>query len=173
MPEAREPCRPASRGPILRLLALAAAGWLVASSAFAETGLPLPRFVSLHAPKVNVRTGPGVRYPVDWVLVRRAMPVEIVAEFEHWRKIRDWQGTEGWVHQSMLSGTRTAVIMTEVRPLRRQADPAAPVVARVEPGAIGRVLSCAGVWCRLDVAGFKGWIERSAIWGVGDGEEID
>jgi SH3-like domain-containing protein len=158
---------------LLRILALAAAGWWLAGAALAETGLPLPRFVSLHAPKVNVRTGPGVRYPVDWVLLRKGMPVEIVAEFENWRKIRDWQGTEGWVHQSMLSGTRTAVVMAETRALRRSQDPASPVIARVEPSTIGRILSCEGVWCRLDVAGFKGWLRRDEIWGAGAEEKID
>jgi len=174
MPEARD-IRPhsANRGPTLRFLALAAAGWLLAGAAFAGTGLPLPRFVSVHAPKANVRTGPGIRYPVEWVLVRRGMPVEIVAEFEHWRKIRDWQGTEGWVHQSMLTGTRTAVVMTEVRALHRSPDPASPVVARAEPGVIGKVLSCEGAWCRLDVSGFRGWLPRDAIWGVAKDEKID
>lgn len=156
-----------------RLALILAAAWALAGAGGGDNALPLPRFVSLHAPKANVRTGPGVRYPVDWVLVRKGMPVEIVAEFEHWRKIRDWQGTEGWVHQSMLSGSRTAVIMTEVRALRRSADPQAPVIARLEPGVIGRVLSCEGTWCRLDAAGFKGWIPRGEIWGVSADEKLD
>jgi SH3-like domain-containing protein len=171
MPKARA-APSAIRGPILLLIAVAA-GWLLPATALAEDSLPLPRYVSLHAPKVNVRTGPGTRYPVDWVLVKKGMPVEILAEFEHWRKIRDWQGTEGWVHQSMLSGSRTAVILTEVRALRRRPDPAAPVVARAEPGVIGQVLACEGGWCRLDVSGFKGWVERGAIWGVAEKEDFD
>ncbi|HKH69397.1 MAG TPA: SH3 domain-containing protein, partial [Reyranella sp.] len=66
------------------------------------SGLPIPRFASLRSDEVNVRTGPGPRYPIDWVFKRKAMPVEIVAEFENWRKIRDWQGASGWVHQSLL-----------------------------------------------------------------------
>src|SRR5258708_28049028 len=80
-----------------------------AEGAAANTG-PLPRYLSLRSDEVNLRTGPGVRYPVDWVLQRRNMPVEVLAEFENWRKIRDWQGTEGWVHQSMLSGRRYAIV---------------------------------------------------------------
>ncbi len=160
-------------GPLLRIFAFLAASALIAGPALSDSGLPLPRFVSVHAPKVNVRTGPGARYPVDWVLVRRGMPVEIVAEFEHWRKIRDWQGTEGWVHQSMLSGTRTAVAMSEVRELHRNADATSPAVAKIEPGVIGRVLSCAGDWCRLDVSGFRGYVKRDEIWGVGDSENFD
>ena len=105
----------------------------------AETSLPIPRFVSLHSSKVNVRTGPGVRYPVEWVLLRRGIPVEVLAEFENWRKIRDWQGTEGWVHQSMLSGTRNVVVMNATRALRRRAGEGTGVVARLEPGVIARL----------------------------------
>src|SRR5919204_606278 len=74
------------------------------------SGLPLPRFASLRSDEVNVRTGPGTRYPVDWVFKRKGMPVEIVAEFENWRKIRDWQGASGWVHQSLLTGKRSFII---------------------------------------------------------------
>ena len=75
----------------------------------AETGLPLPRFASLKAEKVYLRTGPGQRYPVDWIFLRRGLPVEIVSEFEHWRRIRDWRGTESWIHRAMLSGRRTVI----------------------------------------------------------------
>src|ERR1700738_2020313 len=81
-----------------------------AASADSEASLPVPRFVSLHADRVNLRTGPGDRYPIDWVLTRRDMPVEIIAQFEHWRQIRDWEGTKGWVHQRMLAGKRDVIV---------------------------------------------------------------
>ena len=76
-----------------------------------NSGLPLPRFVSLRADEVNMRTGPGVQYPVEWVYKRQGLPAEIIAEFGTWRKVRDWQGTQGWIHQSMLSGKRNFIIM--------------------------------------------------------------
>jgi SH3-like domain-containing protein len=79
----------------------------------------LPRFVSLRASEVNLRTGPGIRYPIEWVFKRRDLPVEVVDEFESWRRIRDWEGTLGWVHQSMLRGRRTALVTGEPRVLRR------------------------------------------------------
>jgi SH3-like domain-containing protein len=134
------------------------------------SGLPVPRFASLHASKVNVRTGPGVRYPVDWVFVRRQLPVQVVAEFENWRKVRDWQGTEGWVHQSMLSGRRTVVVTGDIRELRRKALDGAAVVARAEPGLIGRLLEQAGDWCRVEISGFRGWLKRDEVWGLEEGE---
>ena len=107
-----------------------------------STGLPLPRFVSLRVGEVNLRTGPGVQYPVDWVYLRQNLPVEIVAEYGTWRKIRDVQGAQGWIHQSMLSGARFVTITGQMRTLRRQADAKSRPVARIEPGAIGELLNC-------------------------------
>jgi len=100
------------------------------------------------------------------------MPVEVLAEFENWRKIRDWQGTEGWVHQSMLSGRRYAIITGDVRAIHRQPDPATPPVARLEPGVVAQVVECKDQWCRLDADGFKGWLQRSEFWGVYPGEPV-
>jgi SH3-like domain-containing protein len=134
--------------------------------------LPIPRFVSLRSEEVNLRTGPGVRYPVEWVFVRRQMPVEILQEFETWRRIRDRDGTEGWVHQSMLTGRRAAVVDGEMRNLRRRPEADAPIVARVEPGVIAAILECRDAWCRLETAGFRGWVQRTEIWGVYPNEAI-
>lgn len=82
---------------------------LIGSEVFAQNkspGLPLPRFASLRADKTNMRTGSGVRYPIDWVYQRPGLPVEIIAEYGNWRKVRDWLGAQGWAHQSMPSGKR-------------------------------------------------------------------
>lgn len=136
------------------------------------TGLPVPRYVSLRSDEVNLRTGPGVRYPIEWILQRRHMPVEVLAEFEQWRKIRDWQGTEGWVFESMLSGTRYAVITGDTRVLHSERDAKSPAVARLEAGVIAELLECDGQWCRLDSDGFKGWMMRSEFWGVYPNEAV-
>ena len=132
------------------------------------TGLPLPRFVSLRAREVNLRIGPGVQYPVDWVYLRQNLPVEIVAEYGTWRKIRDWQGTQGWVHQSMVSGTRTFIVTGQERTIRRKGDAKSPPVAFIEAGAIGKLISCPdlGGWCRVEAADRKGWLRRVDFWGV-------
>ncbi len=102
----------------------------------ADDKLPLPRFVSLRAEEVNVRTGPGVRYPINWVFHKRDLPVEIVAEFENWRKVRDVDQAEGWVHQSMLSGRRSIVIVGGVRDLKSDPTAASTAIARLEPGVV-------------------------------------
>jgi SH3-like domain-containing protein len=140
-------------------------------SAGASAG-PLPRYLSLRSDEVNLRTGPGVRYPVDWVLQRRNMPVEVLAQSDNWRKIRDWQGTEGWVHQSMLSGRRYALITGETRPIHRQPEPESPNVAKLEPGVVAQLIECKDQWCRVDANGFKGWLRRAEFWGAYPNETV-
>jgi len=132
------------------------------------TGLPLPRYVSLRATEVNMRTGPGVQYPVEWVYRRQFLPMEVIAEYGTWRKVRDWQGAQGWVHQSMLSGRRTFVVTEKVRTVRRSPDTGSGGVARLEPGVIGRVLGCPAesTWCRIEAEGRDGWLRRVELWGV-------
>ena len=132
-----------------------------------KSGLPLPRFVSLRKDKVNVRTGPGVRYPVDWVFIYKNMPVEIVAEFKGWRKVRDWKGTTGWVHRSMLSGKyRWVIVRNKKAALHRDADPTAPIIATLQNKVVGRLKRCSGTWCEITVNGIQGWTQRNWIWGV-------
>jgi SH3-like domain-containing protein len=113
-----------------------------------------------------LRVGPGENYPIQWVLTRKEMPVEIVKEFEHWRMIHDWQGTEGWVHERMVTGKRTVVIKGGIRALRRQPDLAADVVARAEPGVCAHLIECRGAWCRVEAVDITGWVQRIEIWGV-------
>jgi SH3-like domain-containing protein len=137
-----------------------------------ETKLPIPRFVSLRSAEVNLRTGPGTNYPVDWVFVRRGLPVEVIAEFDVWRKIRDWQGTVGWVHQSMLDGKRAARVTGADRELRAEPAESATIVARLAPGVIGHLLECDAAWCRIDVEGYRGWLRRDEFWGTYPDEKV-
>src|ERR1700754_1205230 len=128
------------------------------------SGLPIPRFASLRSDEVNVRTGPGTRYPVDWVFKRKGMPVEIVAEYENWRKIRDWQGASGWVYHSLLSGKRSFIIAAKPASLHKTPATSAEVVAKLDPEVTGEIRSCTGDWCRVRVGGVSGWIERTGMW---------
>jgi SH3-like domain-containing protein len=141
----------------------------------ADTGLPLPRFVSLRADEVNMRTGPGTRYPVEWVYRRQGLPMEIIAEYDTWRRVRDWQGINGWVHSSMLSAERSVVITGGVHVLRGKDAPESPPVARAEAGVVGRLLECPeeSARCRVEIDGVRGWLRRDAFWGVYDGEVIE
>lgn len=138
------------------------------------TGLPIPRFVSLRTDPINMRAGPGIRYPVDWVYRRRHLPVEVVAEFDTWRKIRDPDGAEGWVHQSMLTGRRTAVVKGEVRRLSHNNAEDGEQIATLEAGVVVSVQRCpTGPYCRVEVNGLQGWLKRDEIWGVYPDEPVE
>lgn len=141
--------------------------------AIVRSGLPVPRFVTLRSGQVNVRTGPGKSYPIEWVFTRPGMPVEITAEFDTWRRIRDWEGSEGWVHQSMLSGKRSIMIRGETRTILKEARDGAPAVARAEPGVMGWLQRCQGPWCEVNLQGYKGWLPRDAFWGVYENEVVE
>ena len=126
----------------------------------------LPRFASLHSDKVNLRAGPGDRYPVEWVFVRRDWPVEVFGQFDHWRHVRDWQGTEGWVHEKMIGSRREVVVAGDIRGIRQSPDIGAALLARAEPGVVAQLLECRAGWCRVAAGDITGWIEREDIWGV-------
>lgn len=159
----------------MRILITALAVTLLYSTmpALAKTGLPIPRFVSLRATQINVRVGPGRHYPIEWVFVKANYPVEITAEFDNWRKIRDIEGSEGWVHQSMLSGTRFALIQKEEIELRDKPKNDSTIIAKLAKGVIGKLLSCQGQWCRLQLTQAKGWVPKDSIWGVHNEESIN
>lgn len=135
-----------------------------------STGLPVPRFVSLGSNQVNLRYGPGRDYPISWVLARKGLPVEIIAEFDTWRKVRLHDDDEGWVHASLLSSRRTVVIEGGIAELRRTPTDDARVVLRAEPGVIGELLDCEQDWCRVEIEGRRGWLRRDAFWGIQPGE---
>ena len=160
---------------LLVLLFLVPTDFLAAQVKQASTsGLPIPRFVSLRSDKVHMRTGPGVRYPIDWVYIRRNMPMEIVNEFDTWRKVRDYQGTEGWMHKSMLSSQRSLAVTGQTRTLRYSADSGSSAVARIEPGTIGQIIQCKSNsgWCFLSFGKYEGWLRRVEIWGVYSDEKV-
>jgi SH3-like domain-containing protein len=159
-------------GALLSAVMLLFGGPTVAAEG--ETAGPkIPRFVSLDADKVNLRTGPGSRYPIDWVLTRRGMPVEIIAQFENWRRVREWDGTTGWVQQNLLTGRRHVVVAKgDNRPIHRQPDPGSALIARAEPGVVARLTQCRAEWCRIETQSISGWTRRADLWGVYPDEKV-
>jgi SH3-like domain-containing protein len=141
------------------------------------SGLPVPRYVSLKSDHVNVRIGPTKDNDVAWVYTRSGLPVEITAEFENWRRVRDSEGAEGWVYHSLLSGRRTAVITMKAKddlaPLYDRADPTSAIAARLQAGVVAQVKKCTAGWCRVTGNGFDGWIEQQRLWGVYADEKVD
>ncbi len=140
------------------------------------TGLPLPRFAALGSNQVNLRIGPDLRYRIEWTYQRRDLPVQIVEEHQIWRKIRDPEGTEGWVQRPLLNARRTFLVQGEAeRTLRRRPEPDASPVAHLKPGVIGLVRRCeaGNAWCEVRVGDHSGWLRRSEIWGVAADEAIE
>ena len=161
------------------------------------TKLPLPRYASLKTDRVNLREGPSKDHRTLWVFQRAGLPVEIVAEYETWRRIRDSEGTEGWVLHSLLSGRRTSIVTAGKAsdkgsdkggdkggdkapvPLYAKADEASGEEARLQAGVIGSVKTCTGTWCRIIVAlpqrrgDVDGYIRQERLWGVYPNEKVE
>ncbi|CZT33743.1 SH3-like domain-containing protein [Rhizobium sp. 9140] len=172
----------ARRGLMIALLAaftisgIADPAW--AQAAKGASGLPLPRFVSLKSKSVNLRVGPSVDYAVSWRYLKPGVPVEIIQEYDNWRRVRDADGTEGWVNQALLSGARTALAAPWMRGkgqgvlvnMRREPQSNANIVARIEPGVMLHIGQCTGEWCKAEAQGAEGWIVQTEIWGAYPGE---
>ncbi len=131
------------------------------------TSLPLPRYVSLRADAANVRRGPGLSYRVDWEFRRRGWPLEITAEYGHWRRVRDVEGAAGWVHYSLLSGARTAVFVGDsLAPVHAARSADSAILAYAEPGVVAQLDGCDDAWCRVTVRGSEGYVRRAGLWGT-------
>ena len=179
--------RRVSRRPLALIAGLVLSVCLAAGGAAAQTtatgpsGLALPRYVSLKADRVNVRRGPGRDYPIAWVFQRAGLPVEVVKEYDHWRRVRDSEGALGWVHVRLLSGRRTALVLPwkvkkqnpEPVPVHASASRGASPLALVQPGTVADVIKCDGTWCRVAIQGYRGWLEQKLLWGVYENEHIE
>ncbi|WP_292268999.1 SH3 domain-containing protein [Marivita sp.] len=130
------------------------------------TNLPLPRFVSMKASEGNVRRGPSLSHRIDWVYKRRNMPLQITAEHEHWRRVQDRDGAGGWVHYSLLSGVRTAIVEVDLLNLYARPDSSTQVNAQLALGVVAEVRECLPDWCELSAGGYRGWARKGSYWGV-------
>lgn len=141
------------------------------------SGLPIPRYVSLKSDRVNLREGPSKDHRTTWIFQRAGLPVEITAEFEIWRKVRDSEGAEGWVLHSLLSGRRTALVAPWKKGvdsiLYDKASTQSATVAMLQSNVIANVRGCDGAWCKVSGEGFAGYIQQSNLWGVYPNEKIE
>lgn len=141
-----------------------------------ESGLALPRMVSLRSDNINGRSGPDTKYPIEWIYKQRGAPVEIVNEFTHWRQIKDWDGSLSWVHKSMLTGKRFVKVMTPGENNiynRDQYD--SRIIAKVEDGVIGEVKECkkGNDFCLIKFDTIEGWVPKKILFGIYEHENID
>jgi SH3-like domain-containing protein len=129
-----------------------------------------PRFVSIRSKAVNLHVGPGLTYPVRWTYIRQYLPVEIIAVFDMWRRVRDIEGTEGWIHKSLLSGRRYIFVKKNNLKLFRSPNAESRVIAFLQEGVLAKVKECQDQWCYIKVSSpegsYSGWVDRKEIWGV-------
>ncbi|MEZ5755540.1 MAG: SH3 domain-containing protein [Paracoccaceae bacterium] len=137
------------------------------------TNLPLPRFVSLKGNEGNARRGPGLTHRIDWVFTRSGMPLRITAEYENWRRVEDAEGVGGWVHYSLLSGVRSVLVAADLAEFHSRPQDEAEVILKAERNVVGWVQECLPDWCRVSVDGDRGWVRKTALWGVVPGEVIE
>lgn len=130
------------------------------------TNLPLPRYVSMKTSEGNVRRGPSLTHRIDWVFKRRDMPLQITAEYGHWRRVEDRDGAGGWVHYALLSGARTVLIEQDMAPVHTRPEEGASVVAAFELGVVARLGECGPEWCKVSAGNHRGWARKSHLWGV-------
>ena len=156
------------RSPVLAIL-LAATVFLAGPAVAGDKPLPVPRFASLASDKVYMRQGPTYRHPILWIYRRRGLPVEVIAQYDVWRRVRNSDGTTGWVHSSMVAETRT-IVVTAKAPVRAADDPHAKILALAQPGVVTKLQACDADACEIATAGTDGWIEKKSIWGVKTGE---
>ena len=124
-----------------------------------------PYWASLAAGKARMRTGPGQQFPASWLYQRAGLPVRVIETYPNWRKIVDPDGTQGWMQANLLSDSRTALVIGEIRQLRAKPQADANIIWRAEPGVVGKLSDCGRGWCKLDVRGRIGFIEATHIWG--------
>jgi SH3-like domain-containing protein len=148
-----------------RHILIAAVLMATVGPAAAQSDVELPYWASINVDEARMRKGPSPDVPVIWEYRRKDLPVKVVARFETWRKIEDPDGTQGWMAARLLSRTRTAIVVGEIRPMREDASASAAVAYRAEPGVVGRITDCKNGWCLFDVKGRKGWIQTDHIWG--------
>jgi SH3-like domain-containing protein len=140
--------------------------------AFAAASAPQPYFVSLKVDEAYMREGPSEMHRIKWIYRRKGLPLEVIASFDVWRRVRDMDGEVGWMHTALLSRERMAVVTGGAAiEIHAHDDTTSDVVARAEPGAIGRLLDCGKLACEVEFAGAEGWVSRARLWGIHDGDE--
>lgn len=131
-------------------------------------------YASLRSGKVFLREGPTFKHRVLFIYTRKDYPLQVLAAYDSWRRVRDVDGTVGWISQTMLADARTVLITGKGRAALRSAPSlAAPLLAEADPGVVARLKACKPQFCQISTGGLTGWIERTRIWGVDAGEIIE
>src|SRR5690606_27471011 len=106
--------------------------------------------------------------------------------FDTWRKIRDVDGSEGWVHQNLLSGKRAGIAApgrSDIQlPLLSRKGDESGIRAYLGSGFRVEINTCDGTWCEVSASvrvadghgpTYSGYLAQSDLWGVYAGEEFN
>lgn len=159
----------------INLAAVTLAGFLMNPATYAQednTRGGDPVYRSLGVDRAHMRTGPSLDYPIEWVLVRRGLPLEVLRRYGRWAQVKEPDGSIGWMKSDYLSTRRTAIIIERTRTIFADPKATAPALYRVEAGASGEILSCSDAWCKLDFDGKSGWVPRVHLWGTYPSEKV-
>jgi SH3-like domain-containing protein len=136
------------------------------------TNFPLPRFVTLRNDKTYMRSGPGKDYALLWVYQKKGLPIEIIDEYDQWRRVKDLDGSEGWIHQSVLSGRRMVITLEGTHNVYADSDLDSDIVAKIDGGTVISPQKCTKYYCFVTHPEFSGWLEKSVLYGVYDHEKL-
>ena len=139
-----------------------------------ETGLKIPRFVSLKASNSNLRIGPSENYPIKLKYIVANTPIEIIDEYKDWRKINDYEGNEGWLHKSLIKGKRFAIVNTPYQEgLQVLNKPKGKNIGKIGKRNILEINTCLINWCKIKYKKNKGWVNKINLWGIYEKEIIN
>ena len=138
-----------------------------------ETGLEIPRYVSLKSDDTNIRVGPSKNYPIEIKYIKKNYPLKVLDEYEEWRKVEDFNRNIGWIHKSLISGIRTGIVLSnDNKNIKLLNTLDGDVIGEIGNGNIVFLEKCKIDWCLVSIGNFEGWMDKKYIWGVKEKEII-
>ena len=120
--------------------------------------------LSVSVPEAKIRSGAGNNFEVLWKSEKN-FPLAVVKKVGEWYQVKDFQGDEGWVHQSTVGNIPSVITAKDKNVLRSEPKPDAKVLFSVGPGIPFKVIKRNGKWILVEHEdGDKGWIHESTIW---------
>ncbi len=139
-----------------------------------ETGLEIPRYVSLKSDDANIRVGPSKNYPIEIKYIKKNYPLKVLEEYEEWRKVEDFKKNIGWIHKSLISGTRTGIVLSnDNKTIKLLNTLNGNIIGEIGSGNIVFLERCKIDWCLVSSPNYKGWIDKKYIWGVKEKEVMN
>tara|TARA_B100000575_G_C22928487_1_gene538203 strand:+ start:126 stop:656 length:531 start_codon:yes stop_codon:yes gene_type:complete len=139
-----------------------------------ETGLELPRYVSLKSNESNIRVGPSKNYPIIIKYIKKDFPLKIVDEHKEWRKTVDFQNNTGWIHKSLIKGQRNGILISQnQKKIQILNTVDGKIIGEANTGTFVRLSKCKVDWCMIVKHQYRGWVKKKYLWGVKENEKFN